>query len=87
MKVVTHLSDLTGNEIEEHVQVSIKAMGKGVKLGKTTYFGDTVLDLDAKELPTFFKELEIAESHMPEMFKVTPENIKAAAVFGVPGGK
>lgn len=74
------LSDLTGLLVEDHVKISLRRKGHSIKIGSNYFTGDTVLDIDASELPGFldsitFVKKEVSRSllpsELPEAVKVT----------------
>ena len=79
-------SDLTGKDVEDHVEISIKSNGHGVKIGNNTYFGDTVLDVDVKEVSSLMQGMSFVKSS-PTMLRASSEPlVEATAQFFSPGG-
>ena len=85
-KKIIFVSDLTGKDVKDHVQVSIKREGYGIQIGSTTYFGDTVLDVDASELPDMLKSMSFKKSIQPNIMMASGLPVEAKAAFFKPGG-
>jgi hypothetical protein len=89
MKKIIHVSDLTGKDIEDHVQIIIKREGHSIKIGNNTYVGDTTLDVDASELADLAKNISFEKNVMPRVIMSKPVSSppQASVLFFGPGDK
>ncbi len=96
MKKIIHVSDLTGNDIKDTddlVHVHIQRHGYGIKLGNTTYHGNTVFDVHLSELSDLFENIEFVKDIQPDAKlrmmssnPVNPDHEFAKASFHIPDG-
>ena len=84
-KKVQHVSDISGKDITDHVQIMIKKADHGLRIGGNLYFGDTILDVDESELPTLFDKIKIVPSVTPELKRALAETGIATADFASRG--
>jgi len=86
MKKITHVSDITGNDIKDHVQLGIKRADHALKIGNNTYFGDTVLDIDVSELSGLLNNVSFIKNVHPSIAMPMGVPQAASAAFFGPGG-
>lgn len=77
MRKEVFISDLSGKECKDHVQITISRNGHGVRIGNNTIFGDVVLDVDASELNEVLSTATFVKSKgiMPSELQVSPEEV------------
>jgi hypothetical protein len=80
------VSDISGKDITDHVQLIVKREGHAVKIGKTTYIGGAVLDLDADELESTIGSITFEKQVAPSIFATQGTSEPATAMFSKPGG-
>lgn len=81
------VSDISGKDITDHVQIIVRREGHAIKIGNDTYIGGAVLDLDASEVESTIKSMRFEKQVTPSALALqgTPE--QATATFSAPGGK
>jgi hypothetical protein len=79
-------SDLTGKPVSDPVKVSISREGHYIKIGNDTYVGDTVLEVDASELPDIMKKITFVKNKpVPSQLCQTSPDLAIATFFGSVG--
>lgn len=86
-KKVLMVSDVTGNDITSHVQVTIHKPDHGFKLGDTTYFGVTTLDVDESELPDMLKALTFVPSGSSKVHEALSNMSRVTENYASPGAQ
>jgi hypothetical protein len=85
-KKETFISDLTGKPVVYPVKIQVSREGHYIKIGNDTYVGDTVLEVDASELPDIMSKLTfIKNAPVPSQLLRTSPDLATATFFGAVG--
>jgi hypothetical protein len=79
-------SDLTGKPVVDAVKIRVSRDGHHIQIGKNTYCGDTVLEIDASELSDVMNKLKFVKTvSTPAFMRSDTPDFATATFFGPVG--